>query len=55
MMDIPGKSQIRKSLADVCRFIGVICIVLFVILHWVGNIFRSQNQLGVFAAFRQGA
>ncbi len=51
MMDVPGKSQIRKSLVDVRRFIGVVCIVLLVIYLGSGIFSVSQNQLGVLQRF----
>ena len=51
MKDIPGKSQIKNSLADVYRFMGFVCLFFLAIYIGSGIFSISQNQLGVLQRF----
>jgi len=51
MKDIPGKSQIKNSLADVYRFMGFVFLLLLAIYLGSGIFAISQNQLGVLQRF----
>ena len=51
MTGIPGKSQVKNSLADVYRFMGFVCLFLLAIYIGSGIFSISQNQLGVLQRF----